>query len=428
MVKRDREQENTLGLLRDIVSLCSVLKTLGEHQRALEFAYEGVALSRAQHPAELRNLCFVVGELHRGLGNKPQAMNYFEQALEHSPYREKMPLGSSLKPTTILNAMANTHLEQGDIQECLRCHQDAIDWARRSMTASELALSLRQLGLVLLSLNRHSEALPHFEEGAAVFGRLQDQANEAVMQRAAARVFERLGDFPKATVAWERALMLQRQNQNVPGQVEALEGLGGAARKQDESPGAALPFYREALELAKSLNDLERQADLHNTLGIIEWRQGCYENALGHYQQALQFCDERADRVHAALMLNSIGVTLQKVGRLEEAIAALQDALSLHRETKKRLLEGHALAVLGDIYFDLSRFDESAAFCEESLRIRRELNDRKGEGWMLHHLARARAAQEKGKAAQDFLGQARKIAEEHGLKKLSQACRRLTEA
>src|SRR4029079_11863591 len=96
---------------------------------------------------------------------------------------------------------------------------------------------------------------------------------------------------------------------------------------------------------------------LHNTLGVLRWERGDYDDALAHYEAALALLRDAGDRSHEGLTLNSIGVTLGRMRRYEEARTALEEALAVNRETGERLLEGHTLAALGEIALTLGRFD-----------------------------------------------------------------------
>jgi tetratricopeptide (TPR) repeat protein len=415
VVMRDRRHGSPRMLLHDLISLSSILNSLGENQSALKFAREAASLAETHDFGdELANTSYVIAEIYRRMGETDQALDYLHEALEHSPYRHGTPLGSLRKPAVIFAAMANIYLEQGDTEESLRHCQDAVDWGRKSMAAEELVMSLRQLGMLLMMLDRPGEAAPHLQEACNLYARMGDLEGEVVMQRALALVF-----------AMRRAagvLALQRRRQDALGELEALEALGRLNRSKSGPATVSLRYYRQALTLAKGLDSRERQSNLHNTLGILEWQQGSYEAALSHYQDALRICEEAGDDVHAGLMLNSIGVTLHRLGRLSEAQAVLERALELHRSSERQLLEGHALAAIGDVLYDQEKFELATRLYEMSLEIRRNLNDRTGEAWMLHHLARAHHASGERDAARQRLDGASAIAREDNVAELSEAC------
>jgi tetratricopeptide (TPR) repeat protein len=249
-----------------------------------------------------------------------------------------------------------------------------------------------------------------------------DADTEALLRRKVAIVHEGQGRAAAAQVTWEQVRALCHRTANVAGEYEALEGLGRAARRQEDIE-RALFCYREALRLAEQAGDAARQGNLHNTLGILGWQRGAYAEALTHYEQALRIFEASGDFTHAGLMLNSIGVTLQKLGRPEDAIRRLEEAIRLHRRTEQRLLEGHALAVLGDVYFGMDQHEDAQYCYLNSLRLRGDIGDRKGEGWMLHRLARLYAARGYGQRSRSTAAQAAVIAAEVRDEELTKMCR-----
>ena len=320
--------------------------------------------------------------------------------------------------------IAAAYFEQDKIGEALRFYQEAVDWCRKSNAPVYLSLSLRTMGGVLLTLERFGEALPYLREAAEIFGKLEDHETEALMWSQVASVQERLGNYTEATASWEKTRAIRRQTGDGPGEGKALEGLARAARRQGE-PVRAHQHYREALDLAEQLDDRARQADLHNTLGILEWNQARYDEALAHYDAAFVLFRDLGDEIHASLMLNSRGVTLKQLERHEEAARCLDEAVTMHRQTGQQQMEAHALAALGDVHVEMGLLEEALPYYGASLQLRWDLEDRKGEGWVLHQLARLYAAQNQTDRANESAAQAAKIAEEIGDEELLKACRRL---
>jgi tetratricopeptide (TPR) repeat protein len=200
----------------------------------------------------------------------------------------------------------------------------------------------------------------------------------------------------------------------------ALEGRARMSRGTDSS--AAIQWYEEALALACTLGIRGREAALRNTLGILEWERGAFDDALRHYEAALALVRELEDGVHEGLALNSIGVTLARLRRYEEARTVLEDALVVNRRTGGGRLECHTLAALGDVALETGRYGAALKSFEESLEMRRGTNDRRGEGWMLHRLWRTRTLMGDTDSAALLLREAARIAGECGDADLARAC------
>ncbi len=417
----DQQRCDAQAIAGDLINLGNVLRHLGDHDRALKCLEEALAIYEVKpDPVKQIATLQIVGSIQRELGNNDKALLYMQRAMDLS-MQHRLVIMQSFS----LTAIANIYWEQGKIEDSLRVYKDAVDLNRKTKYADGLAHSLRMLGEVLLALERHAEALPYLREGAALFAQLADHQTEARMWSRVAAIYEREKNHPEAMAAWAKARALRKMTNNGPGELEALKGRARVSRLMESDPLLALQYYREALVLAEKMQDRAKEASLLNTMGIVAWNHGEYDQAMQHYEKALGIFQELDDQIHAGLMRNSIGVTLKRLNRDEEALACLEQAVALNRQTQQRRLEGHALAALGEVCYDMGKIEQALHYYEDSLEIRRDLGDRKGEGWMLYHLARLHATQGAQDRADDCATQAVKIAAECEDEKLQEVCRQL---
>jgi tetratricopeptide (TPR) repeat protein len=387
----DRQRNDVAAVVGDLSNLGNVLKALGEHEAACTRLLEALELADAAGGTDgagelaLRRSFILhnLANVHREMGQPERALDYLDLAIRLS-LEKRLPIQLSYHYT----AAAHIQLQLGRVDASLDQYRSAVELTRKANFTQGLAQSLRILGEVLVGLGRAREALPLLEEAASLFAQLRDGETEATVWARVAAAHERGEAWAEAMVAWARARTLRRQAADAQGELEALEGLGRAARRHLDEPSLAVGHFEEALQVARALGDRKVEARLRNTLGILEWERGGYEAALGHYEVALGLLDVAGDSVGAGLVLNSLGVTLRALGRDQAARLRLEEALTLHRATGQRRLEGHALAVLGDLCHDIGDCNGAIGHYTSSLRIRRELRDRRGTGWMLHHLAR----------------------------------------
>ncbi|HUF25835.1 MAG TPA: tetratricopeptide repeat protein [Gemmatimonadaceae bacterium] len=387
----DRQLGDLQAILGDLSNIALVLKGMGEYERARAFLEDAVRLladspTGARTPQAAIKQSYILHNLaivHRALGDNDRAQDYLRQSQAHTA-NSRLPIQLSYHLTT----EAHLRLQQGEIDESLGLYHEAVELTRKAEFAPGLAQSLRFLGELLLGLGRRAEALPHLREAAGLFAQLKDQATESLLWCRVAFLHEQDGRYGDAMAAWGRARTLRRASSDRAGEMEAVEGLARVTRLHVAEPSLALGYYREALEIAGSLGDPVAEGRLRNTIGILEWGQGRFEDALHHFEEALTIFRRLEDPDGAGLMLNSIGVTLRAAGRRAGARERLEEAIAFHRRHGRHRLEGHALAALGDLFHD-DEYDDRAMECyTRSLEIRRQIGDRSGEGWMLHHLAR----------------------------------------
>jgi len=418
----DLANDDSDGYAKDLTSISSILRSQGKTTVALEHIEEALRVNEGlRKPFSTAYTLNVAATVYRDLDDSERAKSLYQKAIELTAQN-----GLWLHQIIISNALASLCWERGEFDESLQLNNELVALTRRLNLRRELAQVLAVLSQRLLEQDRLSEALPYLREAAEIFAQLDEKDEEIRTLTSIAYVYERCGLDPDAALsAWEMVEALWSDQGNIAGELEALEGKARVARNQKSDQSAALEYFVSALDAAERLGDKEKQGDLLNTIGILEWSRLNYSSALLYYQRALEIFTTLGDIVHQGLMLNSIGVTMHKLGRSEEAAEHLQQAILLHRRSGQRLLEGHALAALGDVFDADATLGRAHDYYAESLAIRQEIGDRKGEGWMSHHLARLLFLQGEKEHGLRLLNAAATIAAETGDRDLDAACARI---
>ena len=418
----DLRQDDSDGYAKDLTSLASILRSQGKAIEALKYVEEALKVNEITgRPFSQGYTLTVAANVFRDLGESDKSKEHYTRAIELTAQH-----GLYLHQIIIVSALAGLCWERCEVEESLRLSADLVALTRRLSLRGELAQALAVNSQRLVELDRFTEALPLLREASEIFSELNDDEELIRTLTSLAYLYERCGENNEAALAaWDKVESLRAREANASGELEALEGKARIARNQQRDLDGALGYLSRALRVAERIGDVEKQAELLNTMGIIEWGRLEYAKALENYQRALGIFETLGDIVHAGLMLNSIGVTLHKLGRSDEAAANLRQALQLHRQSGQRLLEGHALAALGDIFDESKSLDQAREYYSASLQIRQEINDRKGEGWMSHNLARILVSQGGAERARPLLNRAAQIAQETGDEQLGAACAQL---
>lgn len=66
-------------------------------------------------------------------------------------------------------------------------------------------------------------------------------------------------------------------------------------------------------------------------LGVIAWRQGQADSAIGHFMAALALCDADGLQARRAILLDGLGLAYSHLGRSDDALAAFSEALALNQ-------------------------------------------------------------------------------------------------
>jgi tetratricopeptide (TPR) repeat protein len=364
----DRERQDWEAVAQDLNNLGTVLKGAGRIDEAFRHYEEAVQLfQEGKLEVGAHFALFMTAAIRRDRGELDKAMECLQKGLE---ILDRHHLVGQMGFT--LTAMAAiTHL-QGKSEEAIRLYEDVVRRMREIQYATGLVQGLHGLSELLLALGRPREALPYIRERVEVSERMGERSLEGDARQRLAETYEQeLRDIGAAMVEWRKARVLRKDADDLPGELEAVEGLARLTRLSVSDADAVITLYQEALDLAVALDDAPKQGDLLNTLGVIRWEQGDYAEALPCYERALEIFRDRGDQVHVGLVLNSIGAVLRDSHRSEEALDPLHEALEVNRQTGQRSLESHSLATMGDVYAAIGKPNEALVQYEASLRTGR---------------------------------------------------------
>jgi len=411
----DRKSGNGAGVRVDLHNLAQLHRSLGDFEAAVRCLEEVAANPEFQDATFRCSTLHSLYMVYREMGESRKAFECLEESRRILGDRF-LPRHSAANRTY----RAQRYLDHGRADLALTMAEEALHIARVADSAVDKAFSLPLLVQILIARGNYEETLPYALEGAEALSVCGDKRAAGDLLAVAADIYERSGRREEARKEWQRVLEIRRSMEDARGEIEALEGLARVARSTD--PGAARSYYREILERAESSS---KRVETLNSLGVLAWESGNFEEALRDYDAALDLTEE--DKPRAGFLLNSIAATLKSLGRLGEARERLEEALKLHRESGEQLLEGHALALLGDIHKSEGRLQEARHQYRCSLEIRRAIGDRKGEAWMLLAVADSVAALGSPGEVPELVYRASEIAAELKSAELSEACRKALE-
>jgi DNA-binding SARP family transcriptional activator/Flp pilus assembly protein TadD len=148
----------------------------------------------------------------------------------------------------------------------------------------------------------------------------------------------------------------------------------------------AVSIHMHAHRAAAQTGDLAAEAEALTSLGVVDLRQGRYEQAARRFREALALRRELGDRAGEARALHNLGGADLHQGRYEQAARRFREALALRRELGDRAGEARALGNLGALELLRGHYRQAARYLESTLTVCRELGDRAGEAHALGFL------------------------------------------
>ncbi|MCX4246040.1 tetratricopeptide repeat-containing serine/threonine protein kinase [Paraliomyxa miuraensis] len=406
--------------LRDGLAQVRALRSAGAYDEALANAESIVSRADGLGHAPLQ----VEAMLERGLAR--QELAQYEEAagdLERAYVLAAELEHAEVEAAAVRELAFVVGHDQAKHDAGLQWSKTALALARRPRSdASEQAIVLSAIGVMLLRNGELDDALAHQQRALAIFEAAlgPEHPDIADLLHNMGTVLLQQGKQDQALTHLRRALAIRQQalGPRHPHVAHSLTAIGAVLIQQGEWEPAlsqleqALTIREDALgprhpDVATSLNNI----------GAVLKQQGKRQQALEHFQRALDIQREVLGARHprVAYPLNNIGEVLREQGKLDEALTYLQQALTISEEAlgSEHPDIASSAANLGNLLLRQRRYDDAEHQYRRALQIQRATlpPDHPHVALSLLGLARVGLAKEEFDAARGHAEQAVSIRE-----------------
>lgn len=138
-------------------------------------------------------------------------------------------------------------------------------------------------------------------------------------------------------------------------------------------------LVHEALPICEQYHNEAGQANLFETLGLIQWSAGVQARSLENLFKSLGLYRRLGDREAEARTLNVIGLVYNKLGDFGNALEYLLQALPLHQELGDRVSEYRCRGNLGIIYAEHGNYTTALEYYDTCLAYEQSNGDARGQ-------------------------------------------------
>jgi tetratricopeptide (TPR) repeat protein len=172
----------------------------------------------------------------------------------------------------------------------------------------------------------------------------------------------------------EQALGIRRQLGDAAGAAQTAIALGEGYLKL-HGPGAALDYFKRALDLLRSTGQTSLHGVALNNLGEVHLELGNLGEAADCFEQALVIFTGINAQYGLGFALHNLGRVYLDLGRPDDAVDRLQQALDVHRSTGDQLSQALTLKYLGRADQSLSRLERAREEWTAALAIFESLKE-----------------------------------------------------
>jgi tetratricopeptide (TPR) repeat protein len=266
-----------------------------------------------------------------------------------------------------------------------------------------------------------------------------DELIEARLHSELGGIYGMRGDYPRAQQHFERSLHAREVVDDLPGVIVSHNNLGylwqlqsgyeraiehysvaeELARKinlryalvfaANNAAGAliSLASYAEAevrcveaLALSREMNDQHNIAQINDTLGVIAYHKGTYEQALAAYHEELQIHRSLGSAYQEANTLMNMALTLSAQERFIEATDVATQALSRAEALHAQRLKVEALNALAEAALGQGNAAAALQYAQDAVALSQEIGSRHDEAVARRLLGQARGANDEIVAAE----------------------------
>jgi len=306
----------------------------------LAWAERGLKVAQALgRKSETATLLVHLGFAYNALGDKPKALEYYNQAL---PLRRQV--GDKGGEATTLTNIGKVYSALGDKPQALEYYNQALPLRRQVGDKGGEATTLTNLGLVYAALGEKQKALEYYNQALPLMRQVGDKGGEATTLNNLGLVYDDLGDKPQALEYYNQALPLMRQVGDKGGEATTLNNLGRVYSALGDKP-QALEYYNQALPLYRQVGDKGGEATTLAWLGHISAGEENFTAALDYYAQSLDLLRQIGDRWTERQFRRNVASIYQAMGDLAQAEEQLQIAVALAEATGHPDLESDRAAL-----------------------------------------------------------------------------------
>jgi tetratricopeptide (TPR) repeat protein len=299
--------------------------------------------------------------------------------LEHIARRTGKPIEFFLAdPTGVSNETQDGLVELESLLAHMR-YADAIEFGEKLLS---LGSSAYRLGPIRFHIARAYLQLGKPEPAGELLGQAQahfESIGDTLMlaevlgsQASLACMTEQPGAVPIA----KRALELVRGLNPVPQTTEArLLGVLASAQLASGEWESAMTNFREAIEVAGTLQDLRRLALSYHGLSSAYRQAGQHEAAMRYANRSLALLEVLRDRVSLARIENDLGLLMMAKGDHADARKHMDRALELTQETELEVGRANMILSLAELSLQEGNVEAAAKLAEQGLQLAERMDE-----------------------------------------------------
>jgi len=271
-----------------------------------------------------------------------------------------------------------TLMLQGNMQEARRTLALILGWARCLQDRRRLAQGCVAGGKLLIRMGKYTSARRFLAKAHRLYASLGDPVGQAEALASLADVVAYAGDMRQAARYLEEAMSLDADAD--PARSARLLVRRAWVNAHLGRIDEASRLYTLSIQQAREVRDKHVEGMALNGLGLLALEDRDHEKAERAFRQALAVARSLDDIHNIAVSILNLGVTFGQAGRWADAYAQAQEAFALAEESRNWKTWILAQLMLAAVDIVRARFTQAEEGLQRGLEMAQDIGFVRGEG------------------------------------------------
>ncbi len=361
-----RKLDNQRQLAITLYHFGLLLKKQGNIERAIVFLEESASLFRDLGENKKTGIIYIVlGGLYRTKENFHDCLRVFSLAAEFHQDLDCSPIIGSLRN------LAMVFQKKKEFNNALNATNTLIDLCLITDNQKHLSIAYHILGIIQLDNKNFLQAQRAFEKEIAVAENINDLPQIDLGLFRLVELMKSQGKL-KSIENLLRKCSEIFENSKTLASLKKIKCILADIKKMDQQWYEAEKLFREAYDLAATLEDERGQAVIANNLGkVIANQEGeeKFQLAQMYFRQSIKLGVKLNDQSHLAKVYTAMGQAFLANGNLEQAINKLSEGFAIDETLAN--IRGLKIITPDLIYAltEVGRQQEALDYCDRCLKI-----------------------------------------------------------
>lgn len=224
---------------------------------------------------------YYAGRICRDLGDAPQALDYFQKAVEALPDKGEFDLKSR-----IYSQMGTLLLYQDVYDEAMIAYKKSLKYSYALKDSIGIIFSLRDIGLNFTAFHQKDSALHYYEKAYKLSVSIRNKHMQGIVLRAMADIY-----LQEEELALAKEMLQKSLNNATYINKPSIYTLSAKLHQQSGNLDSASFYYQHLI----NIGDIYNRQDAHKGLAYIAQKQGDTQTALFHIEKYQQCHDSIID-------------------------------------------------------------------------------------------------------------------------------------